>query len=221
MNVTIIVLAMIAAFLGLRLYSVLGKHGRDGDSMLPRAEERPLTAPKSPPRAANNDVPRGASAAASGVMVYDPAAEIGMRAILGADRSFDVGRFIGGARGAYRLILEAYWRGDRDALRSLCDADSYDHFATAIDEREGRGEVLDNRLVNVESATISAASLDRGIARITVRFAADIAAITRDKDGKIVAGSMTDAMTTEDVGSFARAPDSKDPSGLLDATDAH
>ncbi len=220
MNATLIILALIAAFLGLRLYSVLGKHGRDGDAVLPRAEESARTAPLAPTRTGVTEQVRPAAAASTAALVYEPAAEIGMRAILGADRSFDVGQFLNGAKGAYRHILEAFWRGDRDALRALCDADSYEGFVTAIDEREARGEQLDNRLVAIESATIVAAALDRREARIAVRFAADIAAITRDSEGRVVAGSMTDAMTTEDVWSFSRSLDSKDPTWLLDETDA-
>jgi predicted lipid-binding transport protein (Tim44 family) len=217
---TIVILALIAAFLGLRLYSVLGKHGGDQEPVLPRAEERPRAAPVANQPAPVIDAPRGSAPTASDAMVYEPSAEIGIRAILAADRSFDVGRFLNGSQAAYRMILEAYWKGDRDTLRGLCDDDSYDAFDTAITDRKARGETLDNRLVTIDRATIVAASLAHGLARITVRFDADIAAITRDGDGRIVAGSMTDAVATQDVWSFTRPIDSRDPNWLLDETDA-
>jgi predicted lipid-binding transport protein (Tim44 family) len=118
------------------------------------------------------------------------------------------------------MILEAYWKGDRDALRSLCDEDSYQAFADAIDAREARGETLDNRLVAIDRAIITRARLDGRTARVVVRFDADIAAITRDADGKIIAGSMTDAVETRDEWSFVREIDSRDPNWLLDETDA-
>lgn len=220
MTATIVILALIAAFLGLRLYSVLGKHGGDQEPVLPRAEDRPRPAPVTGQTAPVLDAPRTATPPQGDMMVYDPAAEIGIRAILSADRSFDVGRFLNGSQAAYRMILEAYWKGDRDTLRGLCDADSYDAFDAAITDRESRGETLDNRLVTIDRATITQASLSHGTARITVRFDADIAAITRDGDGRIVAGSMTDAVATQDVWSFVRAIDSKDPNWLLDETDA-
>lgn len=220
MTPTIIILALIAAFLGLRLYSVLGKHGRDRDGILPRANERPRTAPIAAPPAPAAEAPRGAAAAPSAGMVYEPAAEIGIRAILSADRDFDVGRFVNGAKAAYRMILEAYWKGDRETLQGLCDSDSYAAFVSSIEAREGRGETLDNRLVTIDKATITKAALAHGIARITVRFDADIAAITRDASGRIVAGSMTDAVATADSWSFVREISSKDPNWLLDETDA-
>ena len=79
--------------------------------------------------------------------------------------------------------------------------------------------VLDNRLVTIERATITAASLENGIASVTIQFVADIAAVTRDGDGKVIAGSLTDAVPTEDVWTFAREIRSKDPNWVLTDTD--
>ena len=227
MTPTIIILALIAAFFGLRLYSALGKHGTDMEAPLPRGEDRPLIRPAAAKPAQQpaldgpvNEGMRSVVAAPVDGLIYEPAAEIGIRAILAADRSFDVGRFLEGAKAAYRMILEAYWRGDREELRGLCDADSYEAFAEAISAREARGDVLDNRLIVVDRATIVDAGLAGGRASMVVRFDADIAAVTRDADGNAIAGSMTDASQSHDVWSFVRQIGSQDPSWLLDETDA-
>ncbi len=216
---TIIILAMVAAFLGLRLYSVLGKHGEDGvvrhaDDLPPRAQPAPHAVP------APSVSGERANAPAPMVMAYDPIAERGIRDILAADRSFDVGRFLSGAEGAYRLILEAFWSGDKESLAKYCDADSLAAFEAAVDARAERGESLDNRLVHIDSARIVDAELVRDMAHITVAFEADIAAITRDATGQVIAGSMTDAMTTHDRWSFVRSIKSSNPNWLLDETDA-
>lgn len=219
MTPTIIILALIAAFLGLRLYSVLGKRtGHEQEPVLPRAEDRPGMAP--PPVVAAPEQPRSMMAEPMAGMVYEAAAESGMRAILAADRSFDVARFLNGAKAAYRMILESYWRGDRDSLRGLCDADSFAAFDGAIAEREARGETLQNRLVAIDKATIVDADLLGRDAIIVVRFEADIAAVTRNAAGAMIAGSMTDAVATVDIWSFRRNIDSSDPNWLLDETDA-
>ncbi len=219
MTPTIIILALIAAFLGLRLYSVLGKRtGHEQEPVLPRADDRPAMAP--PPSVSPVEQPRSMAADPVAGMVYEAAAETGMRAILAADRSFDVARFLNGSKAAYRMILEAYWAGDRDALHDLCDADSFAAFDGAITEREGRGETLQNRLVAIDKATIVDADLMGRDAIIGVRFEADIAAITRNADGTMIAGSMTDAVGTVDVWSFRRNIDSSNPNWLLDETDA-
>jgi predicted lipid-binding transport protein (Tim44 family) len=215
---TIIILALIAAFLGLRLYSVLGKRtGHEQEPVLPRTDERPtVLQPVPTTESARTPV----QSAPMGGLVYEPAAEQGIRAILAADKSFDVARFLNGSKAAYRMILEAFWAGDRDALRDLCDEDSYAAFDAAITDREARGETLQNRLVVIDKATITDADLMGNDGRISVRFDADIAAVTRNKDGQIVAGSMTDAVSTSDVWSFRRDIHSSNPNWLLDETDA-
>ncbi len=219
---SIVLLAMIAAFLGMRLYSVLGKRtGHEQEPVLPRRDERPAPA-AAPVRLDEGD---GASTLPAGLpggsgFVYEPSAEAGLRQLLAADRNFDAGRFMEGAEAAYRMILEAFWSGDRDTLRDLCDDDSYEGFVAAIEARDARGETLDNRLMGVDSAKITAVEVNRREARITVRYQADISAVTRDADGKMIAGSMSDASQTDDLWTFRRQIGSSDPNWLLDEVEA-
>ena len=86
-----------------------------------------------------------------------------------------------GAQRELKKVTEAYWKGDKETLRDLCDESVYQGFAQAIDAREEAGETLDNRLIRIEDATIRDAELERKEARITVRFVADIAAVTHDR----------------------------------------
>lgn len=217
---SIVLLAMIAAFLGMRLYSVLGKRtGHEQEPVLPRRDDR---AAPSAVRLEDGETPSSPTAATADTsgLVYEPAAEIGLRQLLATDRSFDAGRFMEGAEAAYRMISEAYWTGDRDTLRDLCDDDSYEAFVEAIEARDARGEKLANRLVGIDAAKITAVDLDRNEARITVRYQADISAVTRDADGKMIAGSMSDASHTDDLWTFRRTIGSNDPNWLLDEIEA-
>ena len=208
---------MIAAFLGMRLYSVLGKRtGHEQEPVLPRRDERAATAPV---RLDDSDGQAAPAVEPSG-LVYEPAAEAGLRQLLATDRNFDAGRFMEGAEAAYRMILEAFWAGDRDVLRDLCDDDSYEAFVEAITAREGRGERLENRLMSVDSAKITAVEVGGSEARITVQYRADISAVTRDAEGKMIAGSMSDATQTDDRWTFRRKIGSNDPNWLLDETEA-
>ncbi len=213
----IVLLAMVAAFLGLRLYSVLGK--RTGHEQEPLA--RPL-ADERQPAVIRQPIGQGESPASSVAVEAqhaDIAAASGLRAIANADRQFDAVLFLEGAKGAYDLILSAYWEGNKESLRYLCDDDVYDSFAAEIDAREERGEVLANRLVRIEEARIIDASYDHPVARITVRFDADIAALVKNKEGAIIGGSMTDAVETHDVWTFFRDTKSGDRNWKLDETD--
>jgi len=214
--IEIVILAMIAAFLGLRLYSVLGRRAEHEEEPVPTRFERPdgAAAPRPlAPQAA--ELPRG-SRDLSGLA---PHVEQGLRQISAADRRFDLAQFTAGARAAYGMVLEAFWRGDKEELRSLCDDDVYASFAGAIDARVANGEVLDNRLVRIEDVEVQGASLDGRTARIAVLFVADIAAVTRDKDGHVIAGSLVDAIEARDVWTFSRDVSSADPDWLLDETD--
>jgi predicted lipid-binding transport protein (Tim44 family) len=209
----IVLLAMVAAFLAMRLYSVLGKRtGHEQTFVAPPADQPVRSAPQviegqSAPTAAPVDSP------------IEPDAAAGLRAIAAADGGFDAGRFIEGASSAYRMILEAYWRGDTDKLQSLTGEHVFEAFSHAIEERKAAGFTLDNRLVTIDKAVISAASLEGRHAEITVRFDADIAAVTRDGSGKVVAGSLDDATPTHDAWTFAREVRANDPNWLLIDTD--
>ncbi|MBB3034781.1 Tim44/TimA family putative adaptor protein [Alteriqipengyuania lutimaris] len=214
----IVILAMIAVFLGLRLYSVLGRRAEHEEEPVPHRFEG------KDPRGASQ-APQNAQAPARAVTEQEakpdvlPVVERGVQSILSADRSFDIVTFLEGAKGAYGMILEAYWRGDKETLRELCDDSVYEGFAQAIDAREEAGETLDNKLIRIEDATIRDAELERKEARITVRFVADIAAVTRDSEGTMVAGSLDDAIESRDIWTFARRVDSRTPDWQLVETD--
>ena len=75
-----------------------------------------------------------------------------------ADPTFDVARFLEGAQSAYRMILEAFWKGDMSAVRPFVDDNVYETFAGAAEQRQADGLVVDNRLVAIEQAVISSAS---------------------------------------------------------------
>lgn len=222
MTPEIVILAMIAAFLGLRLYSVLGRRAEHEEEPIQGRFDGPKAGPTGgpAPRSADGErpsvpgMPRGRELPS--VM---PAVERGLREIAAADRRFDAFAFLEGARGAYRMVLEAFWRGDKEELAQLCDRDVYEAFVSEIDKREAAGETLDNRLVRIEESQISAASYQAPIARITVRFTADVADVTRDAQGQVIAGSLDDAVESRDVWTFSRDVTSSDPDWLLDETD--
>ncbi|MFN3944867.1 MAG: Tim44/TimA family putative adaptor protein [Allosphingosinicella sp.] len=211
--VEIVLLAMVALFVGLRLYAVLGQ--RTGH------EQQPVARPDTP--VARDPVGGTADAPADRVepsgLVYEQGAANGIRAIISADPSFDVARFLDGAQAAYRMILEAFWKGDRDELDFLVGGDVRAAFEEAINAREAAGHVLHNRLVAIERAVIEDARLAGAAAEIVVRFDADIAAVTRDAEGGVIAGSLSDAVETHDVWTFRRDLASQDPNWLLVETD--
>ena len=215
----IVILAAIAAFLGLRLYSVLGRRSEHEEEVIPQRFERKEQAPLADSKPADLRAPRQPFKAPAAAHVGGNANETAIRAIAAADPRFDLIAFLEGAKAAYGMILEAFWKGDRETLRELTDDDVYNGFVGAIEEREAAGETLENRLIRIEDATVHSADLEGRRARIAVRFIADIAAVTRDKEGTVVAGSLDDAIESRDVWTFSRNVDAGDPNWVLDETD--
>lgn len=199
--IEIVLLAMLAAFIGLRLVSVLGKrtgHERPvGDSFRPGAPEvtAPATRSAELPQTANVTVPPGTATDLA------PA----LQAIADADGDFNPERFVAGAKAAYRMILEAFWSGDIRAMDGLMSDEVQENFATAIGDRDGAR--LDNKLVSIDSAAITNAEMVGQMAEVTVRFGARVG----------VAGG--EPAPTVDVWTFSRHAGSRDPNWLLIATD--
>jgi len=211
----IVILALVAVFIGLRLYSVLGERtGHEQQPILKPADSDARVEPR-----VSQPSPTAPTAADAGDMAFLPTAGPGVRAILAADPAFDVARFLEGAKAAYRMILEGFWKGDLDSVRGHVDAHVLETFSAAIEQRTKDGLTLDNRLVAIEQAVISEASIERGVAIVGVRFEADIAAVTRNSAGEVVAGSLSDAVQIRDLWTFRRDIASHDPNWQLIETD--
>ena len=211
----IVILALVAIFIGLRLYSVLGERtGHEQQPILKPAESDARVGPQ-----VSQPAPQTSAPADAGDMAFVPTAGPGVRAVLAADPTFDVAKFLEGAKAAYRLILESFWKGDLDSVRTHVDDHVYETFAAAVEQRKTDGLTLDNRLVRIEQAVIAEASAERGVATLSVRFEADIAAVTRNATSEVVAGSLSDAVQTRDRWTFRRDVNSPNPNWVLIETD--
>lgn len=220
----IVILAMIAAFLGLRLYSVLGNRAEHEEETISTRFDSGDNAQDIGNDNGQREAPTPQVQLTQGAKAQErsnlqPVVEQGVRAIAAADRNFDITGFVEGAKSAYAMVLDAFWSGDRNTLRELCDADVYAGFAGAIDAREAAGETVANRLIRIEDAVVRDAELDSRTARVTMRFVSDIAAVTRDKDGTVIAGSLDDAVESRDIWTFARNVDAAGPDWQLVETD--
>ncbi|MEI6418670.1 MAG: Tim44/TimA family putative adaptor protein [Sphingomonadales bacterium] len=199
--IEIVLLAMLAAFIGLRLVSVLGKRtGQErpiGDNFRPSA---PDVLPP-PPRLADRPQ-RGQVTLPPGT---DPVLAPALQALADQDASFHPDRFLNGARQAYRLVLERFWAGDTAALKGLLSDEIAEDFAAAIADRDG--QAINGRLLAIDAASITAATQVGQMAEVTVRFTVSIS-----MDG-------APAASTVDVWTFSRHIGNADPAWVLIATD--
>jgi len=204
--IDLIIFFAIAAFLILRLRNVLGR--RTGQERPPPQPMAPKSAIKKPgddnvialpDRAEDEATPLDAGLAQIGV----------------ADRRFDPEEFAVGARVAFEMVVTAFAKGDKDALRPLLSDEVYDNFTTAIDSRESRGETLETTLVGIKGSEIIEARLDSRLAYVTIRFVTEQINVTRDLDNKVVEGDPDHVTRITDIWTFARNTRSRDPNWAL------
>lgn len=217
----IIILAMIAGFLVLRLRRVLGR--RDGHEGGYRDEfrEREKNA------AAENDgddnvvqLPdRSEDDAAPFADVDDPASA-GLTQIRVADPNFDPSGFVEGAKVAFEMVLNSFAAGDRKNLKGLLSPDVFANFDQAISERERNGEVLEDTLVGIRKATIVEAVMDGRTALVTVKFVSEQISALRDADGNVIEGNPNEVIDVTDIWTFSRDTRSSDPNWSLIGTES-
>jgi predicted lipid-binding transport protein (Tim44 family) len=137
-----------------------------------------------------------------------------------ADPNFSPKSFIDGGKLAYEMIVDAYAKGDKAALKDLLSKDVFDGFVTAIDARTAAGQTVDSRFVGIDKAELKAIEIAGKRATITVKFVSEIISVTRGKDGAIIEGDPKEIREITDVWTFERDIASRDPNWKLAATQA-
>ncbi len=218
----LVLFGMIAAFLVLRLRSILGR--RTG---FERPPEQPVPLQ---PGAAGRVVPDGqvpgghiidgvaepVAPATPGRPLPEPASPAGqaLARMCRIGPGFDPSHFLSGAEAAFRIIVIGFANGDRTTLRQLLSDDTYRAFEAAITARELAGETQRTEIRAIHPATIEAADLRGTQADITVRFVSDQVNVTLGRNGEPVAGA--DAVTEiTDLWTFERDLTSSDPTWRL------
>ena len=210
----IILFGMVAAFLVLRLRSVLGRRTgnerrRDGFLRGPAPVGDKVVTLGARPNAPAAPAPTGGPAHS----VTDGLAQIGA-----VDPGFTAEHFVAGVRGAFELIVAAFAGGDKTQLRSLLSDDVFNPFTVAIDERTTAGETLETRVDKLKDIDIVEAGMHGSEARVTVKLVSDQINVLRAHDGSVVDGDPENLIEKTDFWTFARDTRSSDPNWLLVAT---
>ena len=194
---SIVVFAVIAAFVLFQLYNVLGK----------KVGRQPQDDAKAP-------LPAGVGAATTpegqktpGLDAATLSAVAGLKA---RDPSFDPARFLEGARQAYETIVRGYASGDREALKPLLSPAVMASFEAGMAAREGRGETEQVEFVHPPRADLELASAEGERAVAKVRFLAEL----RNRLTKNEAETIDERRTAEHW-TFERALNASDPNWVL------
>ncbi len=193
--VELLIAAAVAAIVLSMLYSVLGRRvGRQPEEV--RDGERPSIRP-------NRATPRLEEAKSR-----EPVS--GLASLRTKEPGFDTDRFLEGARHAYQTIVKGYSTGDADALRKLTTSNVLRAFEQGIAQREAQGRTDQVEFLSAPRADIDTISVTGDLARIKVRFLAELR--TRSKDDR---GEAVDDHRTAEFWTFERTVPSRDPNWTL------
>ena len=186
--IDIILLAMIAGFIFLRLRGILGKRtGFDGKAPTQLKEVLKTVNQDQPTRINEN---------------FDSEAQK---------------EFLNGAKIAYETVITDFSDNDNKITtsRPLLNNEIYNQFNQALKERSSRGHFAEITFIGVNSATIKEHKKIGKILNVTVNFIAEVITCIRDKDKKIVSGDPEKIKKIYDTWVFSRDTTSPNPNWQL------
>ncbi len=218
--IDVIFLAMVAGFIVLRLRSVLGR--RTGHE--PNRDGRPKEAySRNSDNVVSMPLPRNNREQADASLDIEPAyqgtpLESGLVQVKMADPSFEVAQFLDGAGNAFEMIVAAYAKHDLDSLKSLLSSEVYAQFASAIQDREERGETMETELITTRPPNLEDIGMKDTHAVVSVRFQTEQVNIIKNSEGDVIEGDADHVDSVTDIWTFSRDTTSADPNWQLVAT---
>lgn len=211
--IQLLVLAAVAIFLILRLRDVLGT--RDGFEKEPeqaaadRAPKRRFEVIEGGP---DRDITDHVDAKS------DAAKALAAMKLVESD--FTVVEFLGGARGAYEMILMSFEKGELDNIQPFLSGDVFESFEAVVHDREAKGLHIEANFLGLRELVLQDARFDRdsGTAEIDVRFVAELNSVVRDRKGEIIEGGREEVKRQRDIWTFERQMGRDDPNWQLVAT---
>lgn len=203
--IDIIIFAVIAVLLVLRLRSVLGQ--RTGYDEQPKRDNRLDTGSA---EVISIDSGRRANIVEGH----------GLDALRQADRSFSEKDFLNGAASAFQMILNAYAEGDLANLKRLLSYDLLQSFTQSVQQRAKEGELLSITLDELRDVKIVDAKVFDNTASVTVEFQSTQTRVLSDKDGNTIEDEDTGTRDLIDIWTFERDLTLDDPNWKLAETES-
>ena len=192
--IDIILLAMFAGFIILRLRNILGrKTGHQGK-----------------PKPMNRYFPKGME------VLKDIENNEAIRT--GNVNEEAKKQFLEGADIAYEQIITSFAKGDKKTLKSLLGRDLFTNFSEVIDERERKQHKYETTFIGIKSSKILEFKKIENIYKVTVNFVSEIITCVKDKNNKIIEGNPDTIKTVNDIWKFSKNMWSQDPTWYLVGT---
>ena len=195
--IDILILAIIAGIVLLRLRSVLGRRtGHEKTDKTSYNYETPQTSQEEK------------------VIPIEPKTSSSKR----EDGWFDNDDFLRGAANAYETIVTNFENGNKDALKSLLSDDVLNSFSSVIDERNRKNETVEFNFIGIEKSEIVHKDLKKNPMEVTVRFISEMITCIKNSKDEVISGSLNQIQKITDVWTFEKIKDKKSSNWLLTAT---
>ena len=190
----IILLAMIAGFIILRLRRVLGRRTGFEKKIFGNSFSKKLAQKETEKKVVN----------------------------LNSSKLDDVAKeqFIKGAEAAYEMIITSFAKGDKKTLKPLLNKEIYQNFSDEIDNRKKENIKSELTFVGIKSAKIKNFEKKDNIYTFTVGFVSEIITCKKDKNNKVIEGNPDKIKIVNDVWKFSKNMWSDNPSWYLVETQA-
>ena len=183
--IDIILLAMIAGFIFLRLRGILGKKTGFEEDI---------------PASFDHDVPIKKPNKTMDLGKFDEEAKK---------------EFIKGAKIAYETIITNFASGNLKDIKYLLDKNVFNQFDEAIKDRKNKSFLSETTFIGINSADIKNHVQNDNILEVTVNFVSEIISCVRDKDKKIISGDPDVIKKVKDTWKFSKDIKSNSPNWLL------
>ena len=124
-------------------------------------------------------------------------------------------QFLKGAEIAYEKIIMSFAKGDKKSLKGLLEKNMFSRFSEVIDERKAKQLKYETTFIGLKSSKILEYKKIENIYRVTVNFISEIITCTKDKNDNIIEGSTDTIKTVNDVWKFSKNMWSQDPTWYL------
>ena len=129
-------------------------------------------------------------------------------------------QFLKGAEIAYEQIITSFAKGDKKSLKNLLGKNMFSGFSEAIDERKKKELKHETTFIGLKSANISEFKKIENIYKVTVNFVCEIITCVKDKNNQVIEGNPDTIKTVNDVWKFSKNMWSQDPTWYLVETSA-
>ena len=194
--IDIVLLAIVAGIIVLRLRSVLGKGAEDSATRIKKPSIVDAQFEETVPSRVKENVNL---------------------------REFKEETFLKGAQAAYEMIVNAFAAADKKTLKDLTSPEVYKSFVGVLDERKNKKYVNQFTFIGIKKAKIENVDNKDSFYTVKTRFVSEIISCIKDANNNIIEGSPEEIQTVNDVWSFSRDLNSDDPTWNLTeiAQDVH